>query len=188
MDNLGDYIPNSRIDHFFNTNDSTGAAAALITPSSIYVYRGNATTATTAGATCVSNYGLATGLNYLGIDLSSSPTYYSAGYDYHAVLTAGSINGVNVTNYNIAEFSIGNRGISPSTMVDMTKTLLGYDWNSVGTVAARSMLMALRTLRNRIEISSGILTTYLEDDLTPAWTATLSSQLGANPITGIDPI
>jgi len=52
---------------------------------------------------------------------------------------------------------------------------------------ARTPLNALRLLRNKHSVASGVLTVYEEDDSTAAWTASVTSTASANPITAIDP-
>jgi hypothetical protein len=51
----------------------------------------------------------------------------------------------------------------------------------------RTVLSALRYLRNKVDISASTMTITTEDDTTTAWTATLSSTAGLNPVTGVDP-
>jgi hypothetical protein len=51
----------------------------------------------------------------------------------------------------------------------------------------RTVLSALRYLRNKIDISASTMTIFAEDDTTTAWTSTLSSTAGLNPVTGSDP-
>jgi hypothetical protein len=54
--------------------------------------------------------------------------------------------------------------------------------------SARSLLNAIRFLRNKWSVSAGnILTVTKEDDATPAWTAAVTSNAAAVPITGSDP-
>ena len=55
------------------------------------------------------------------------------------------------------------------------------------TANERTVLSALRYLRNKVDISASTMTITTEDDTTTAWTATLSSTAGLNPVTGIDP-
>ena len=57
---------------------------------------------------------------------------------------------------------------------------------STGTDTGRTVQDALRALRNRNDIETGVLTVYQEDDITSAWTATVSTAAG-NPINQIDP-
>jgi hypothetical protein len=64
--------------------------------------------------------------------------------------------------------------------------LLERDLGSVVAEADRSVVNALRFLRNKWSISGGTLTVYEEDDTTIAWTATLSTS-AADPVTGSDP-
>ena len=65
--------------------------------------------------------------------------------------------------------------------------LLTRDWSSVTGEAARSVLNALRFLRNKWRLSDGTLTVSKEDDATTAWTASVTSNAAADPITGSDP-
>lgn len=55
------------------------------------------------------------------------------------------------------------------------------------TANERTVLSALRYLRNKVDISASTMTITTEDDTTTAWTATLSSTAGLNPVTGVDP-
>lgn len=70
---------------------------------------------------------------------------------------------------------------------DIADAILKRDWTAVTGEAARSALNALRFLRNKWSISGSTLTVTEEDDTTPAWTATLTSDAAADPVTGSDP-
>jgi len=65
--------------------------------------------------------------------------------------------------------------------------ILKRDWSSVTGEAARSVLNALRAIRNKVAESSGTLTVYKEDDATSAWTAAVTTDNAAQPIIAIDP-
>jgi len=65
--------------------------------------------------------------------------------------------------------------------------LLNRDMSAVSDTNARTPLNALRLLRNKHSVASGVLTVYEEDDSTAAWTASVTSTASANPITAIDP-
>lgn len=56
-----------------------------------------------------------------------------------------------------------------------------------GTSEERTVLSALRVLRNASAIVGSTLTVYAENDTTAAWTAAVASSAGMNPLTGIDP-
>lgn len=58
---------------------------------------------------------------------------------------------------------------------------------SGGADGGRTVTSALRILRNKFTAASTTLTVYAEDDVTTAWTSTLSTDAGATPITGSDP-
>jgi hypothetical protein len=51
----------------------------------------------------------------------------------------------------------------------------------------RTVLSALRYLRNKVDISASTMTIFAEDDTTTAWTSTLTSTAGLNPVTASDP-
>ncbi len=65
--------------------------------------------------------------------------------------------------------------------------LLKRDWNSVSGEAARSVLNALRLLRNKSSITGVTLTVTKENDSTAAWTGTVTTDATADPITAVDP-
>lgn len=73
------------------------------------------------------------------------------------------------------------------TATENADALLKRDWTSVTGEAARSVLNALRFLRNKWSISGTTLTVTKEDDSTSAWTSTVTADSGADPITGSDP-
>lgn len=70
---------------------------------------------------------------------------------------------------------------------NIADAILKRDWTAVTSEASRSILNALRILRNKWTISSGTMTIYKEDDSTPAWTASVTGTSGADPITTFDP-
>ena len=77
--------------------------------------------------------------------------------------------------------------ISATTANQIADALLKRDWNSVSGESARSVLNALRLLRNKVSESGGTLTVTKEDDATSAWTAVVTTNASADPITAIDP-
>jgi len=73
------------------------------------------------------------------------------------------------------------------TATENADELLKRDWTSVSGESARSVLNALRFLRNRWHISGTTLTVEKEDDTTDAWTATITATPGVDPVTAVDP-
>jgi hypothetical protein len=70
---------------------------------------------------------------------------------------------------------------------NIADALLKRDWTAVTGEAARSVLNALRFLRNKWSVSGTTLTVTEENDATVAWQADLSTTPGAEPVTGVDP-
>lgn len=73
------------------------------------------------------------------------------------------------------------------TATENADAILKRDWTAVTGEAARSLLNALRFLRNKWSVSGGTLTVTKEDDVTSAWTAAISTDAAAVPIIGSDP-
>jgi hypothetical protein len=69
---------------------------------------------------------------------------------------------------------------------EIADAVLKRDWTAVTGEAGRSVLNALRLLRNKWAVSGNTLTVCEEDDATEAWTGTLTSA-ASNPVTGVDP-
>jgi len=65
--------------------------------------------------------------------------------------------------------------------------LLKRDWTSVAGEASRSVLNALRFLRNKWTIIGGTLSVKEEDDATEAWNSALTTNAAADPIVESDP-
>jgi hypothetical protein len=73
------------------------------------------------------------------------------------------------------------------TAVQNADALLNRDMSAVSDTNARSPLNALRFIRNKWDVAAGTLTVKKEDDSTTAWTASVSTDAGAEPVIGNDP-
>lgn len=73
------------------------------------------------------------------------------------------------------------------TATENADAMLNRDMSAVSDTNARSPLNALRFLRNKWSISGTALTVTKENDITSAWTSTVTATTGADPITGNDP-
>lgn len=91
--------------------------------------------------------------------------------------------GVTVTTNNdktgYALSSAGNNSVADAT--------LNRDMGSVSDTNTRSLLNAIRFIRNKWSISGSTLTVTKENDATSAWTAAVSTDAAAIPIVGNDP-
>lgn len=56
-----------------------------------------------------------------------------------------------------------------------------------GSDGGRTVTSAFRVMRNKVVVSGGTLTVYAEDDTTVAYTATITTDPAAEPITSVDP-
>ena len=79
----------------------------------------------------------------------------------------------------------GTAEVHPETMY--ADALLNRDMGAVVDSNARSPLNALRFIRNKWAVAGGTLTVSKEDDTTTAWTAAVSSDAAADPVTGSSP-
>jgi hypothetical protein len=72
------------------------------------------------------------------------------------------------------------------TAIENADALLKRDWTAVSGEAARSVLNALRWLRNKWTISAGTLSVMKEDDTTEAWNGAVTNT-AADAVSQIDP-
>lgn len=77
--------------------------------------------------------------------------------------------------------------LSIPTATENADALLNRDMSAVSDTNDRSPLNALRFIRNKWDVAAGTLTVKKEDDTTTAWTASVSTSAGAEPIIGNDP-
>jgi|GEM_PF-6803325 len=86
-----------------------------------------------------------------------------------------------VTIYTAAQ------SLDTAVAVTIADSILTRDWTAVSGEAARCLLNAVRFLRNKFVLSGTTLTVYKEDDSTPAWTGSVSTDASAEPIISSDP-
>lgn len=85
--------------------------------------------------------------------------------------------------------SVGASGIDSTTFTAaalnaIADGILKRDWTSVAGEASRSVLNALRAIRNKVSIAAGTATICKEDDVTAAYTAAVT---GTPAVTNYDP-
>ncbi len=109
-DYLGDFAPGDVIEFSFTTVKSTGLPTTLSGTPALSVYQDNGTTESTAGLTLTVDFDSRTGLNHGRITTASDATFYADGHDFAVMITAGTVDSVSVVGYEVAAFSLGNRG------------------------------------------------------------------------------
>lgn len=102
-------------------------------------------------------------------------------------IDAGAIAASAITAEKIATDAITSDELATSALNEIADAILKRDWTGLTGEAARSVLNALRFLRNKFSISGSTLTVTKEDDTTSAWTATVTMDAAADPVTGVDP-
>jgi hypothetical protein len=90
----------------------------------------------------------------------------------------------------IAADAIGSSELAATAINEIADGILDRDMSTgtdSGSPSVRTVRQALRFLRNRWTAAAGTLTVYKEDDSTSSWTAALTADAAADPITGSDP-
>jgi hypothetical protein len=109
MNHLGDFPVGATVDLMWNSNGANGASITRATDGTIKIYKNNSVTerSSAAGITDTEDFDANTGVHHLRISLSDNTDsgFYSAGSEYHVVLTAATIDGQTV-NAHLASFSI----------------------------------------------------------------------------------
>lgn len=200
---LGDFTLGDTLDFRFTTVGTTGAPTTLAGTPAVSAYVGNSTTQITAGITLTVDFDTVTGLHSVQV-VASGANGYAAQTNVDLVITTGTVGGTSVVGYVIGSFSIENRSTqaikaqtdlipaAPAavgdipTAVENADALLGRNVSG-GSSTGRTVKQALHVLRNKSAVAAGTLTVYDTDDATSSWTATVSSDAAADPITGIDP-
>lgn len=126
--------------------------------------------------------------NYRGSFTASAANGFEAG-KWYAVIVSATVDSVSAKCVALhfrlgpAEASAGVPKVDVNDLSAIAQEILKHDWTTVTGEASRSVLNALRVLRNAIEVDSGTLTVTQEDDTTPAFTKPVTSDPSAEPIT-----
>ncbi|MES2572135.1 MAG: hypothetical protein V4710_19020 [Verrucomicrobiota bacterium] len=136
MKYLGDFRAGKTVRFTFSSVN--GAPITLAGSPAVSVYKDGSTAQSTSGVTLTVDYDSVTGLNHVAIDTSSDATFYGAGSDFSAVITAGTVGGTSVVGYTVAHFSIENRSaLMPTTdgrKLDVSAGgEAGLDWANIGS-------------------------------------------------------
>jgi len=83
--------------------------------------------------------------------------------------------------------TLASGAINSDELNNIADALLKRDWTGLTGEGARSVLNALRAIRNKTSVSGDTLTVTKENDSTTAWTAVLTTDALAEPVVSIDP-
>jgi hypothetical protein len=174
------------------TGNGIGAVGGATSGSGIYSYAvGLGTGITAFGVNGAGIFG-AGGGSQPGILAQGGPTGNGIG------AVGGATSGSGISSYAVGGGSgivaVGVGGVSllaaqgisgpldASERNAIADAFLKRDWTGLTGEASRSVLNALRYLRNKWSISGSTLTVTKEDSATPAWTATLTVDATATPV------
>ena len=109
----------------------------------------------------------------------------------NVTLAAGTHSGATVGVGGIALGSYSGVTVEVSNIAQSMRSLIADDLLrrdiAAGAFGGRSVQEALRVLRNKVDLSSSVMTVYSEDDATSSWTASITTSAAATPIITIDP-
>ena len=136
-------------------NTFGGTPLVPMTPSvapTVAVYS-DTTTETVAGVTQPSvDYDGKAGVHLLVIDFSADPAFYVAGKDYHVVLTAGTVDGVDLTRVVYGRFSIRNRNAQANVVRIAGQTVSASAAVSFPAVVANETTVASRATQTSVNL------------------------------------
>lgn len=100
--------------------------------------------------------------------------------------SVGSVAAGGVTAASFAANAVDANALALDAAEEIADTTLGRNLATVAGAAGRSLLNAVRFLRNRRRSAGGLLTVYEEDDATVAWQGAVTTA-ASDPVIEIDP-
>lgn len=177
-----------------STDGNTEETALTINNTDIKLWKTGATTLASknsGGATHISN-----GVYYATLDATDTNTLGSMVIFVHVTGSLSVKLDCMVLAANVYDSLIGGGDtldvntttfLGETTLNAVVDAIFKRDLSAITGEAARSLLNAVRKLRNKWAISGSTLTVYKEDDTTSAFTEALTTAAGADSITASDP-
>ena len=124
--------------------------------------------------------------------LNSGVTINSATYSSVTVrVDPQAYSGLTVGVSNIAPASYSGVTVGVGDMLQSVRSMIADDFLfrdlAGGGFGGRSVQDALRPLRNRVDLEGSTMTVYTEDDVTSAWTASVTTTSNSQFISGVNP-
>ena len=168
--------------HFsFTTVDATGLPTVFTGSPALRIYKDANTTQTTTGITLAADFNALVGLNMVTLVLTDA--FYVAATDYSVVIEAGTVGGVSVIGYSVAQFSIANRpllGVAtpPVNVVEIngetTITLPGQVAPPLAPTPVQLLGHIYKAYRNRKDQTATLWRLFADDESTIDQTAIVS--------------
>lgn len=157
---LGNYYEDAVVEFKFNTQTAAGAPITLAGSPAVSVYKSSGTTESTAGVTLTVDFDSRTGMHHVSIDTSNA--FYAVSNDFQVVLTAGTVDGEDVSGTVLAHFSIEYRDNKVNVM----------QINTSGVAALRLALSAAQIIPGTVDTATNThtptTTEFQADDITEA--------------------
>jgi hypothetical protein len=106
---LGDFDLGTTLYTKFTTVNASGVPTELSAPAAAFFSNANLTAFISGGISCETGWNSTVGLNHVQMILTTSATGMTTGSSYQIALTTGTVSGVNLKGYVVAEFSIRKR-------------------------------------------------------------------------------
>lgn len=168
------------------TVDSVSVVGACIGRFTLGVTAANVYNALLANYTLVNSFGA----RLLRTLATSTTNEVTIGASNHIAANVHAMQANVVTAAAIATDAIDADALATDAITEIADGFLARDIGSgtnAVTLNERTVRSALRALRNKSSIATSTLTVTTENDSTTAWTAAVSSDATAIPVTGIDP-
>lgn len=109
---VGDFTPGGTVSWAFTTRTAAGSASALSSGTAV-IYKNAGTVESGSGVAVTASFDSRTGFNYITVDTSTDSSFYSAGGQFDAVLSTGTVNTVSVAGECLGRFTLGNQAAKP---------------------------------------------------------------------------
>jgi hypothetical protein len=153
----GDLFPGDIVNLLFNTK--ANKVMTTLVGGTVSVYKNNGTTESASGVVLTVDFDGRTGAHQVAISTNANSAFYTAGDDFYAVLTAGTVGGVSVVGTRVGSWSISARHASiwgSYTVRELTGVSAGHASgirSAVGLAAANldAQLGAIEDLVDELE-------------------------------------
>ena len=144
---VGDFAAASIVRFSFNSRDSSGNPITLAGSPVVSIYKSGSTIEVTTGVTLVVDYDSRTGYHQVTVDTSADGAFYSAGSDFRAVITTGTVAGISVVGNEVGQFSLANRSAAPTVAairaeMDSNSTKLAAAATATNVSSAQTAIIA----------------------------------------------
>lgn len=160
MSYVGDFSSGDTVYLKFTTRQSTGVPTQLAGSPAISIYKDASNVQSTEGVTLTVDFDSLTGLNHVAINTAANATFYSDLSQYSAVITAGTVNAVNVAGEVAGRFTLRAQATIYPTVAGRKLDVssggeAGIDWANIGSPSSAQNLSST-TVMNSLNVATNI--------------------------------